>query len=262
MSILNIGSKYFKSNEPFALVVGGRAIVILRNVEDIAVLWRNKTTFTFDPFVQGVLKAFGTSTTGIDKMRSDPRTIIDKNEVDCRLIKQNPLNKCYLHMQSEWLIEQLLQPQRLAILTHKYQTCLESTVQLQNLRSEVLIGSQSSDLSKVVSLKKFCRSILTRCAMLTFFGEKLLDAAPSFIEDYQKYEDDSWKVFYHYPHILARDLHSAKNKALDGLVRFLSLPEEQRTGLAGIYQIMNDELVSLGLGLRDIASMIMLINWA
>jgi hypothetical protein len=98
--------------------------------------------------------------------------------------------------------------------------------------------------------------------MNTFFGEKLLQIAPSFPQDYQKFEDDSWKVFNHFPHILARDLHGAKDRAIDALVTYLPLPEEQRPGLAWISMAMNTELRYLTLPPRDIAGITMLVTWA
>jgi hypothetical protein len=54
----------------------------------------------------------------------------------------------------------------------------------------------------------------------------------SFFKNYQKYEDESWKIFFEHPHFMARECHAIKDKALDDLVRYFELPVEKRKNLA------------------------------
>ncbi|KAI9783034.1 MAG: hypothetical protein M1816_001611 [Peltula sp. TS41687] len=197
------------------------------------------------------------------KIFADPRTLVkEEARPKSLLIKENPSQKSYIHLQSDWFKEQLLPRERLNKLIDIYHGHLDKALSWKDLPSAYVLSSKACLDIKTISLQAFCRYTVSHCSINTFFGEKLLLVAPSFARDYQKYEDDSWKIFYHFPHILAKDLHKAKKSAIDGLVKFLSLPEEQRADLAWIFQTMNRELQYLTLDSCDIAGIIMLIAWA
>lgn len=237
--------------------------MVLRNVQDVATLWKNSTALEYDSFTKAVIKSFGVGPDSIRKIYKKPQLVTNGSaRQKSLLINDNPHEKSYMHLQSDWFKVQLLSREKLKWILETYQVYLDRELCWNNLSPSYVLSSDPAESCKTISLQAFSRYTVSLCAIKTFFGPKLLQIAPSFLQHYQKFEDDSWKVFYHYPHFLARDLHLAKQKAMDGLVEYLSLPEKERPDLTWIFRTMNSELQYMMVPLHDIAEIIMLINWA
>ncbi len=86
--------------------------------------------------------------------------------------------------------------------------------------------------------------MLSSCNLRAFFGE-LFRIDSEFAQVYQTWEDESWKVFYNYPYILAIELHSARARAVEVLAKYFGLPEDQRS-TSWIFRTLNTELGYLG----------------
>ncbi|KAK4203384.1 cytochrome P450 [Triangularia verruculosa] len=266
--LINNGFHYFGSNKPFALTVAGKRTVILRNVQDVASVWRNTQALTIDGFVVEALGAFGITKPTLKKIFTDPRDLIKDDESQARslLIRENPQKKGYMDWERDFFTAQLLEPDRLRKLLDKYLSHLQEVLAWDNLSPSYVVPRSSSepprDKSTTVSLQVFCRYTVSYCSTVTFFGPKLQQVAPQFLQDYQDFERLSWKVFYRLPAFLARSSHAAKEKAIDGLEKYLSLGEEERPELETIFQAINNELTHLGVGRRDVAAFIVVIIWA
>lgn len=257
-----MNSKYFESDEPFALTVGGRTIIVTRGPQELSEVWKNSTALSFDPFIVGVFKSFGQSHKFIERVfRTDLENLVRSDaRSDSKLINENPSGKCYVHLQSTWLKSQLIGNDELTYLHTKYHSHLNSILEWKCL-SQQFVLSQNEKYT-TISLARFSRYTISRCAMKTFLGDRIFEMAPSFAEDYQKYEDDSWKIFFQYPHFMAKDLHVAKEHVLKDLIKYFALPREQRPGVAWIFETMYREMRSLDLDPHDISGVIMLIVWA
>ncbi|KAL8869936.1 MAG: hypothetical protein Q9174_003900, partial [Haloplaca sp. 1 TL-2023] len=237
-------------------------MIIIRNTQDVAILWKKTATFTFDPFVENVMGAFGLESGAIKSMfHNDPQHLIPaKARLSSKMSTENPTGKCYFHMQKDWFRVQLHPGENLRVLQDKYSCFLSQSVKWTDLSGSYVVSSIEDQ--KVISLKRFCRQILGVCAMKAFFGAEFFDTSPDFLSRYQKFEDSSWKVFYNYPRFLARDLHKIKDQALDGLVKYFALPNEERPDTAWIFKTMDTELANLNFHERDRAGMMMMIIWA
>lgn len=257
-------SSHFPSREPYALTIVGQKIVVIQTIQEVNTLWKKTAVFTFEPFVQNIMKAFGFNHTAIENMfHDDPAHLLPMDARTSALLSDaNPDGKCYFNMQSEWLRHQLHPGKNgnLKGLQDKYTRYLTESVSWPELSDKFVISSNTNE--KLISLKRFTRQTLGDCAMKSFFGTKLFETSPSFLSNYQEYEDESWKIFFNYPQFMARDLHKVKDKALDDLVRYFALPTEQRPDLAWIFQTLDSELKSLRLYPRDRAGIMMMITWA
>ncbi|KAK4163959.1 cytochrome P450 [Cladorrhinum sp. PSN259] len=267
--LINNGFHYFGSSQPFALTVAGKRTVILRNVQDVASVWRNTQALTIDGFVVEALGAFGITKPTLKKIFTSPRDLIkdEKSRSRSLLIRENPHNKGYMDWERDFFTAQLLEPDRLRNLLDKYLGHLREVLSWDNLSSSYVVPPSPfgppQDKSKTVSLQVFCRYTVSYCSTTTFFGPKLQQVAPQFLQDYQDFERLSWKVFYRLPAFLARSSHAAKEKAIDGLDKYLSLPEEERLPeMETIFQAINNELTHIGVGRRDVAAFIVVIIWA
>ncbi|KAL8738945.1 MAG: hypothetical protein Q9181_000328 [Wetmoreana brouardii] len=237
-------------------------MIIIRSPDDVAVLWRKTVTFTFDPLVQNVMKAFGLQCTAVEHMfHDDPGRLVPMEVKDSSLLSaENPNNKCYFHMQKDWFRVQLHPGDKLRDLQEKYAQFLTASISWDSLSEGYTISADANE--RLVSMRGFTRLTLGMCALKAFFGKELFEICPSFLDHYQGFEDASWKVFYNYPHFLAKGLHKIKDKTIDDLVKYFALPAKQRPDLAWIFQTMEAELGNLSLSPRDRAGMMMLIIWA
>ncbi|KAJ8132162.1 hypothetical protein O1611_g1458 [Lasiodiplodia mahajangana] len=262
--LINYGYNYFGSNKPFALTVAGRRTIILRDIQDVAIVWRNTQALSFDPFVKAVLEAFGISRDSLMRIFADPRDLIEEtSRKNSLLITKNPQHKGYMNLEREWFKEQLLAPEALQRIENKYCSYLSDSLAWDKLSPTYILTSKFSTAdTKVVSLKLFCRYTILSCSSRTFLGPNLEKIAPSFLRDYQEFEEESWKIFYRFPAWLAARSHRAKDSAMSELAKFLSAPETEHTGLEWIFKTMNRELQYLGVPHHDIAGIVMIIIWA
>lgn len=179
---------------------------------------------------------------------------------DSLLVNHNPKKKSYMHLQSDWFKQQLLPGPQLDELTAKNMVQQEHYMQFDKLEGDMLcLNSKFSQTKEVktLNLGKFCRRVLSLSAIQTFFGQALLDVEPDFRTLYQKWEDDSWKIFYNYPHFMASDLHAARLRAIQGLVKYYELPNDRRPNTAWIFNVLNSELSNIGFTPKDRAGLIM-----
>ena len=243
--------------------MGGKPTVVVRDVYDVASMWRNTSSLSFDPFIRGVFKAFGLPSAFVRTVfTEDPAAIIpDRSKPQSYLVNENPARKCYVHLQSDWLRTQLLSKERLESLKNRYYSFLTVQLRWDNISDRATDIRKGNARVKTISLANFSRDIISECSMKTFLGEQILHLSPSFIVDYQKYEYDSWKIFYHFPHFLARDLHHAKQTVIHSVEKYLTLPNEKRD-MTWIFRTMDRELAFLNLESKDRAGIIVLILWA
>lgn len=221
---------------------------------------------SYDPFVRRVLLVFGISAYNVRKMFvPDPGSLIDAGEKgDSLLVTSNPRKKHYVHMQSEWFKQQLQPGERLDTLQNAYLVHLRKALDLDLFNGDFVVPSNTDGVPQgpTVSLPKFTRYILSRCVFKTFFGEELFEAEPNIAKLYQKWEDDSWKVFFKYPYFLTKGLHAARLQAIEGLIRYYKLPLDRRTNMAWLFGTLDSELNSLKFNDTDRAGVIMMIVWA
>ncbi|KAM7191495.1 Cytochrome P450 [Rhypophila sp. PSN 637] len=267
--LINDGFHYFGSNQPFSLAVAGRRTVIIRDVQDVSAVWRNTQGFVIDPFVVQTLGVFGMSKPTLAKLFADPRDLIKPNSEAAsksRLINENPKWKGYMDLERDWFTTQLLAPEELHKLLEKYRLYLGDVMQWEKLSPTYMVPSRltvSEHSSKAVFLGQFCRYNVSYATIKTFFGPKLEEVAPEFLQNYQDFEKQSWKIFYRLPPWLAKSANRAKNIAIDGLVKYMSLAEgKPPADLEWIFRTITSELGYLDVSDRDIAGFLMIFVWA
>lgn len=208
-----------------------------------------------------MLTAFGISKKNVERsFQAEPSSFISESFSHTLLVTDNPRQKCYMHLQSDWFKKQLLPGENLTQLQDDYAYHLDRVMHLDKFKGH-FVASHQSDSQVTISLGRFTRHVLSHCAFRAFFGEALFDLEPNFAKIYQTWEDDSWKVFYNYPYILAKDLHDARIRAIDTLARYYQLPNDARKP-CWLFGVMNSELEAIGFSSTDRAGMVMMICWA
>jgi hypothetical protein len=225
-------------------------------------VWKDSVALTFDPFIQKTMQIFGVSKFCIDRMfeKNPAQFVPEEAKATSMLCTPNPAKRCYSDCMREWLKASLLPGERLEGLRTTYEAFLMESLTPGNLSSEFILSQNEKETT--ISLRQFTRTILTDGALRAFYGKELFEIAPEFAPNYKLYEDDSWKIFFQYPEFMSRKMHKAKNTALDGFVRYFSLPREQTPGLAWVFHTMNVEFKNLGASIRDRLGLIFLLTWA
>jgi hypothetical protein len=212
-----------------------------------------------------MLTAFGTSKTSVQRVFQEDFTLITPEQFRGKtlLSTENPHGKCYMHMQSEWFKKQLLPGAGLDELQNKYFRHLKHIMNIEYLQGDFssLQNSSKRPRSVTVYLGKLNRWVLSYATFRAFFGKALFEIEPMFAQIYQKWEDDSWKVFYNYPYALAKDLHHARTQAIEVLAKYYELPLRERE-TCWLFRIMDIEMQAIGLSRKDRAGMVMMICWA
>lgn len=167
-------------------------------------------------------------------------------------------------MQSEWFKQQLLPGEYLITLQNTYLVHLRKALDLDLFKADFVVPSTThcNLQAPTVSLRKFTRYVLSHCSFRTFFGEEIFEVEPNIARLYQKWENDSWKVFFNYPRFLTKDLHAARLQAIEGLISYFKLPLDRRTNMAWLFGTLDSELNSLNVNDTDRAGIIMMIVWA
>jgi hypothetical protein len=213
-----------------------------------------------------MLTAFGISKTNVQRvMQDDPASLMSPSLREKTLLAtENPRGKCYMHLLSEWTKKQLLPGPNLVQLQADYLSYLQRFFSTKPLVGDFVISYQTKRAgphSTTVSLGKFTRHVLSYAAFRAFFGTALFDIDPNFAQIYQKWEDDSWKVFYNYPYILAKDLHNARERAIKSLALYYELSSDKRKP-CWLFDVMDIELRALGVPQADRAGLVMSFCWA
>lgn len=261
-NIANSFSHYFGSSSPFALTVAGKTTIIVRDMHHVQAMWRNTKALSFDPFVVDVMGSFGIAKSTLVKIFQDPNELVQEGDREkSLLISDNPQCKGYMNLEREWFKTQLLEPQALARIQNKYLTHLEQVLRPDSLKGRYIL-SKHSDGHTLISLKQYCKHVVSYCSTNAFFGAGLEQAAPDFIRNYQDFEDESWKIFYRFPPFLVRTAHQYKSQAIDGIEKYLAQGGTKRDDAEWLFKTMHAELQYIGVPLRDIAGIFMVIIWA
>ncbi|KAI9879019.1 MAG: hypothetical protein M1830_009818 [Pleopsidium flavum] len=252
---LTYGRQYFQnSRQPFAITLAGEKFYVLTSPKDVTAAYKDTEGLTFDVFVRDIMVSFGATPGAIQKMwlsASDDSTGFESST-------PNPLHKCLAQLTRDFHKQQLHPGENLDALGSKFQTYIDEL-----LRCDSLLPSTSSSPSswKELSLVDWCGDVLLNAATRAFFGEKLLEIEPNLLRDFFDFDNNSWMLMYRYPPFLAKEMNRAKTRAIDGLTAYFALPKDQRTGEAWFVRTLEAEQRKLGIGDRDIATLILMVYW-
>ena len=98
-------------------------------------------------------------------------------------------------------------------------------------------------------------------ATKAFFGDALLKIDPGLFQSFFDFDDDSWKLTYHYPYLLSRDMYAAKQRAVDALTTYFRSPKEVRQGESWLVRTLEAEMRGQDIEEPDIAAFVLMTYW-
>lgn len=249
-------SNFFgNSRRPFLLTLAGEQFCVITSAEDVAAIYKNVESFTFDIFVRDVMVAFGASPDAIDKMWLFP----SESGHGYAASVPNPSNKCLAQLTRDFHRQQLHPGDHQRELSDKFLFHIDGSLVWERISTETVV--RDDECLKRLSLKRWCGDVLLQAATKAFFGESLLEIQPDLLDNFVDFDDNSWMLMYRFPRFLAQAMYQAKDAAIDGLERYFQTPKECRRDAAWFVQTLETEQRRLGIGDRDIATIILMVYW-
>ncbi|KAG7009648.1 hypothetical protein G7Y79_00002g007630 [Physcia stellaris] len=219
--------RYFgNTREPFILTVAGQKFYIIMSPKDMSTVYKNVTTLTFDGFIRDLYTTFGMSKEGI------------------RLMWQIP--------PSNQKMAQILQ--RVHKLTSGRQSFTWDAIPNCSVSAE-------AEKNKVVSLYGWCAAVLGNATIRALFGDVLLDLEPRLLDYFAIFDEESWKLTFQLPPLLAGRMHAAKDESRKAYIRFFELPSEKRSGACHYIRSVEAKQRQAGMTDRDIGIAAQMFFW-
>ena len=247
--------RYFgDTREPSALTLAGETIYVITSPEDATAAYKGTSRLTFDGFIKDMMMTFGASKHGIGQMWSIPYLSTPK----ATRSKTNPLRKPLAHLGEDLYRHQLLPGKGLEPLQETLLGRIHDMMTLETICGKRALADGNV---KIVSLLDWCRVVLMDSATKAFFGDALLQIDPDLFQSFFDFDDDSWKLTYHYPYLLSQKMYAAKQRAVDALTTYFKSPRETRQGESWLVRTLESEMRAQGIEEPDIAAFTMMTYW-
>lgn len=229
-------SKKLGSRDVFSVTVMGEELYIAASADDVNSIYKDTKNLDFDAVITDLLREFGVSKDTLDKL-FDPELFGGRNWMD----HQHGIYRAQMHPggRGDALAEAVLEQ-------------VDMAVQWDRIISPIALKSPDN-LSRKVSLWKWCAHVLVEASMQSFFGPSFLQLSPDFVADYLKFDEDYWRLKAKSPKAAAE----TKQNCVSALLRWLDLPELERSDACWMVSKVERDFVDMGI--RDKAQLAALL---
>ena len=126
-------------------------------------------------------------------------------------------------------------------------------------------GASASQNSVHVELPlyEWTSAYLVRLGQYAYFGDVLTQVDPNYPDAYMGFDEVIWKMLYHYPSFLCRDMTAPRDHMMASLKKYLAFPAEQRREQAAwLLNVMEDEMKAIGVDDDNLAILIFHLYFA
>lgn len=248
--------KYFgNTGQPFAITIGGQSIYILTSADDVEELYKNKTTVSWEFFVQDLYRWIGFSNKAIERLWQPP-TEQQKTLTPLRILSPN-------EMVAEYQRRQLRPGKKLETLARSMIDHIDGLLQWHNLSigQTRLRGDSEDPLS--LSLIEWTSYAFIHSTTEIYWGRSIFKNDPSFLQTYNIWEKTTWKYVFQIPRFLSRDMYLARDRLIDVFTDYFKLPQSERADATSWFvPTAEAEMRDIGLTDRDLGRAHMLQHWA
>ncbi|EMT67639.1 cytochrome P450 [Fusarium oxysporum II5] len=237
--LLVAARSYFRiPAQPFSVLIGGRRTYVILDPHYIAETHQKTKELHFDAYIDQFMEYVSVSkkardilwgTTVSETSLSVPNSLRSWIRAD---MTQTSSRKFY----SEFLLE------------------LDSVMQQG---SSFTTGKSSEH-----DMLKWTSDIIVKASTKSFFGNALFENSPGLVDDFRRFNRQTWKLLYKYPRFLSRTAYDSRDSAIDGLERYFKMPQDQRRDAAPFVIKAEDEMRRHGISDRDIAAVLFKLYWA
>lgn len=243
--------QYFgDSRQPFAITLLGTKLYILTNPRDISEAYRNSSSLSFDIFVKHLIRTCGSSKHVVERLYQHPQPPSEHRK---------SLGKA-LH---DFQVHQSSPGQNLENLSVAFVEYFEKSLVFADVtvNSQYNLKASGKVNTATLSLSKWCAEVVINASQRAYFGDFLFEADPNLAQTFVEFDTLSWQLLYHFPRLISRKMHAAKERLIDALTCYFEKPVEKRTGAAWVTQLIEKEMRELGLTDREMGTLMMLQYW-
>ena len=218
--------------------------------------WKNVSTLSIDIFFKELLFAAGASKQCCRQMLERP------SESGRAELFFNPRDKSVSRLSKDLHNQQLLPGSRLEDVVDEFMKSFVNGLKLQSIVARPYNRVQSGTKDKItIPLFQWISELFVEVGQSVYFGEKLAQIDPNFVTTLLKFDYLSWQLLYQLPHLLCREVHSARIDMIESLTTYFDCPYEQRKGNVWFTEAYEKELRASGMESKDVAVVFLLIAW-
>ncbi|KAF1951248.1 cytochrome P450 [Byssothecium circinans] len=242
--------KYFKNTrEPFSITLIDRTIYIILHPDDAAEAYKNTTTMVFDKIVQNLQLMFGISKQTMERVWLKP--LSKEEDVVARELKlSNPGLKSLGELSMDFWRTQLVGQEGYKDAETKLLHYIDAV-----LAEQVKCAHEKANGE--ITLARLTREVLIGAAMRAFFGPKLFEIEPDFVDIYSAFDVESWKLWFKWP--FAKEMWRNKARVEEALRTWIRLPREEREGMSYIVDMVEQTQRAVGTGEDDLVKIMNLL---
>ncbi|KAL9078769.1 MAG: hypothetical protein Q9157_002321 [Trypethelium eluteriae] len=259
-ALIERGKAYFNDNgEPFTITCGGRKLYILTTPEDVAEVYRNNATLSWDAMLNELFVGFGVRPSVIHKIWEKlPVDVLQKGRPELDPAKVQHLSSA--HSTLDLYKRQLLPGPRFEKINETLTGYISSSLQWTPVSATY--GSSEKRRIECISLRDFCSNILVDAITRTLFGDGIYDIEPRMTQCISDFNEDAWMLVFNYPQGKNSKLSKARNQLLKAFVAYIRGPKEIRRGQAWLIQTTIEEQMAMDINDEDRAALLLMIYWA
>ncbi|PYI05537.1 cytochrome P450 [Aspergillus sclerotiicarbonarius CBS 121057] len=235
------------------LRIAGEDIVLVTTAAQISVIDKERRIYAFEPFVDLMYDE-------VAKVSRASKPILWRTPAEGYVsIFPNPKQMPCAHTGIALLHKQFSQPDALRRFMVQSLALVNQTLQWDSFYDTSVLRSTAN--VKVVSLDCLCRDVIMDAQVASFFGTRLLELEPHLRSILKEWDFESWRVSYKLPAVLAKRATRLRDRLVDVLTHYYSLPAEQRPGSVAFVNEVYDDYKHAGLSDRDTAGIMFTILW-
>jgi hypothetical protein len=108
-----------------------------------------------------------------------------------------------------------------------------------------------------IKLLDLIQRVFLTAGFRTFFGEKLLEIDPDFVDKFLAFEEESWVMFFKWP--FSKKVYVYRRRIEESFEKWLRLPREERGECAYLVDVVETTQKAIGTSTEDIAKMMNLL---
>lgn len=203
-------------------------LYVLTSPDDVAMIYRNNSTLSWDAMLNDLLVSFGIDPSLIPRLWQPITTTAPSEEV-YGTAKIKP-RLSIIHSTLDLYKKQLLPGPKLDTFSDKLLRSINKSICWE--RMSMRYGAGPSGQTEGISLKSFCDEVLVDAITRTLFGDRIYEMESDLIQSLLDFNDDAWMLVFKYPQSSGSKLNKARDKIIKGLSKYVQAPEELRFGQA------------------------------
>ena len=245
------------AREPFTLTLAGEQIYVITNPKDVAEVYKNNTSLSFDVFISDLMLSCGATKENVAKMNQVPPPYPTGSSAS----GLNPGNKSLIRLAIDFHHLQLLQgPHSHADeITDTFLGHIDKFLQWDVLLKDERLPALKTAESMQVSLLKLCGRVLIEAGTRTYWGVRLWELEPDMLSSFYELDRGIWKILFQYPKIFSKEVIAVRDNITETLATYYRLPKETRQDAAWFTKSMETESREAGLNENEMAAAIMII---